>query len=245
MKDKKIKKIEQGIEALQKQLNELKEPKFEVGKWYLDKEKPLYIVNYSGDRYKNYGFGTNGMWSMALNMPESDDHRLRPATDQEVETALIAEAKRRGIVSGANVVPLWKSSFESWDITGNNSVFKQSELSTYTDGDISKNNLLYVGGSPVFWDGKWATIIEPTVTINGYDMKQEGDVITFGCAKFHKHFFLNLKGVTDQCNGLPNELNIKHRGIEIDNNRKIKSITLDSGVEITVEDLKKICDNIK
>ena len=86
-------------------------------------------------------------------------------------------------------------------------------------------------GWTIYRDGKWAEIIEePKVLINGYEMKQDGDIISFGCAKFDIHqlqrweYFINR---------------------EYKSNRKIKSIKLDSGIEITVKQLKEIVDNSK
>ena len=65
--------------------------------------------------------------------------------------------------------------------------------------------------------------------INGYDGKMDGDYIVYGsnCAKFHKDFFTDL-------------VHLKPQG----QNRAIKSITLDSGVTITMEQINKIVDYI-
>ena len=65
--------------------------------------------------------------------------------------------------------------------------------------------------------------------INGYEGKMDGDYIIYGsnCAKFHKDFFTDL-------------VHLKPQG----QNRAIKSITLDSGVTITMEQINKIVDYI-
>ena len=68
--------------------------------------------------------------------------------------------------------------------------------------------------------------------INGYSGRMEGDYIRYGsnCAKFHKNFFLNLYKVW----------------IEKDwsQTRDIMSIKLDSGVELTIDQIKQIVEYI-
>jgi len=72
-------------------------------------------------------------------------------------------------------------------------------------------------------------------------MQQDGDIISFGCAKFTKSqltdHYRELRYVW--CRGQNSEDKM------IQSNRTIKSITLDSGVEIKIEQLKQIVDNIK
>jgi len=63
-------------------------------------------------------------------------------------------------------------------------------------------------------------------TINKYDGKIDGDYILYGCAKFHKDFFINLQKVYAS------------------QSRKIDSIKLDSGVEITMEQINQIIKNL-
>jgi hypothetical protein len=65
--------------------------------------------------------------------------------------------------------------------------------------------------------------------INGYEGKVENEFVVYGnnCAKFHKQFFKNLSTVNEGNNW---------------GNRKVKSIKLDSGVEITIEQVKQIVD---
>ena len=65
--------------------------------------------------------------------------------------------------------------------------------------------------------------------INNFDGKVEGDFVIYGnnCAKFHKQFFKNLSAVNVGNNW---------------GNRKVNSIKLDSGVEITMDEVKQIVD---
>ncbi len=67
--------------------------------------------------------------------------------------------------------------------------------------------------------------------INGYDGKVEGNQIVYGssCAKFIPKFFQDLEN-----------LNKEHT--TLGGNRTIKSIKLNSGVEITMEQVKEIVE---
>jgi hypothetical protein len=74
--------------------------------------------------------------------------------------------------------------------------------------------------------------------INSYEGFLKDDYVVYNnCAKFHKRFFEVLNGFTkshEQYN-----FNFKEQ------NRAIKSIKLDSGVEITIEQIKQIYEYIK
>jgi polyhydroxyalkanoate synthesis regulator phasin len=78
--------------------------------------------------------------------------------------------------------------------------------------------------------------LKPKVIINGIEMKQDGDVVSFGCAMFE---IKQLRELLDAVNCWNSWV------IDGDMNRKIKSITLDSDVTITVEQLRQIVDNLK
>ena len=70
-------------------------------------------------------------------------------------------------------------------------------------------------------------------------MKQEGDIISFGCAEFDKDWLRHIFDLleTNAYKSIDYNWRLK--------NRKISSIKLDSGVEITVEDLKNIVNNLE
>jgi len=97
--------------------------RYEKNKWY----KGCNVIGfYKGDS-GNYGIN-NGSWSNTINMSAIETWELM--TIEEVETALIAEAKKRGFKEGVNIQP----DFNVW---------------TH-----------YLGGKCIFSDGKWAEIIE-------------------------------------------------------------------------------------
>lgn len=112
----------------------------EVGRWYLNGNgKTLFCY---GERY---GFNMLGGWSSRIGKVYDD--RLVEATHEEVENALIAEAKRRGVKKGVILNRTW--------INANNSIIKVIE------GNFKlKDNRLLADGREVFVDGKWAEVIE-------------------------------------------------------------------------------------
>jgi len=140
------KQKQQLIDLNDSRVNEILESGLKVGEWYKDlNEKGLYyITEIKEDRFYFLGFNVNGYW-------ENNDWYLTrncvlsKATKQEVEQALIAEAKRRGFKEGIKVNRNWTKTkvvdiknedFELWGKT---------KLSLY--------------GYEIFKDGLWAEII--------------------------------------------------------------------------------------
>lgn len=72
----------------------------EVGKWYKYKKGVFFIKSINGFWINVYGTNKDGEW-MTDNAKTTYDSSFKPATNEEVEAALIAEAKRRGFVDGA------------------------------------------------------------------------------------------------------------------------------------------------
>ena len=149
--------INEKVEQLRKELLDMVEPKFEVGKWYIEKQ-----VEYGGKclfyfttNKNGYGFTRSGNWTNEFS--RDDNESFTPATPSEVQAALEAEAFKRGFVKGVMVKPL-----PSCD--GNNAD---------NIGDINCNEFIYRDGlnelvtalsnnrynSVIFKDGVWVTII--------------------------------------------------------------------------------------
>ena len=175
MENKQIKKLEDSVLKLQEQIEQLKneKPKFEVGKWYRDKQITVFCEESSNNSATIYGCGVrdNGC---ELNWADDNnflyDNTIREATDKEVEEALIKEAKKRGFKDV-------KHNFI--DVDGGS---HHSELSFKDLFFLKRQNFLCDGyGNVIFKNGKWAEIIsEPKVIINGYEMEQRGNIIKFG-----------------------------------------------------------------
>ena len=150
---------------LKKQLKEL--PSLEVGKWYTNYHPHLfYCESIIEDMARGYGF-ERGEWQQNKSWNIHNGSQI-PATDKEVEEALIKEAKKRGFKEGVKIYRLG-SRFLSDKCRG---------------GFYLKDNNIYVVGrydEPcIFRDGKWAEIIEQpkTVTLNGdYTETQLKDIL--------------------------------------------------------------------
>lgn len=119
----------------------------EVGKWY---KMPYFnsfigcIKEYDKERFYYYGLNTGGVWN------NNDfyflrDSLLTPATDEEVESMLKKEAKKRGFKEGVYFNPVASAS---------KSKIKKDWIF------VDSVNLLTNDGLEVFNNGKWATIVE-------------------------------------------------------------------------------------
>jgi len=184
----------QELEDLQEKINEIRKEiisfrdikipfghKLEVGKWYKSKSKPKFMFCFNGKYYDsrnnndtNLGFDTDGNWKSLGVWQENNIGALAdfiPATDKEVEDALIAEAIKRGFKNGVRVI---SARGEQWNIE--NDIFDRYNKKT-----------LYLDSVSIFENGKWAEIIEDIKPkINGYEMEVEGDYIKFGCEKYRQ-----------------------------------------------------------
>ena len=186
--EKEIKQIEKGIIDLQEKLNELKneKPKFKNG-WYKNNNGYLVFYNFDIDIYYgldyNYDRWIEGIESSSFFSEDFDT----PATEQEVVAALVAEAKKRGLKDGSNVV----------DLQG----LRNELVNSYIIRFNIKSGLLFMGETCIFLRGKWATIIEePRVFINSHLVENDCctikhlveidcGTIKIGCEKFNEIVF--------------------------------------------------------
>lgn len=172
------------IEALEKELAELKAElevsggDFEEGQW-LKSIKFDQVVRYgrpdslqafrSTEKYGKEveGLG-HGNWDISL---------FRPATVDEIEQALVAEAKRRGLVSGATVNCLGgfgeakikdRKSPPTYDYWACDDCLWA--WSSHSDGSII-----------IYEKGEWAEIIKDTVTINGVECEVKDNIVKLSC----------------------------------------------------------------
>lgn len=132
------------------------EPKeLEVGKWYKDARckdgRGLYFVEQVLDKDTNpvvsYGFNRIGYWSGS--MERSDSILSFPkASKEEVESALIAEAERRGFKEGVQVKRLAVE--DTFNCSGN----------FYWSDNDGAGGLFDRQGVAIIQKGKWAEIIE-------------------------------------------------------------------------------------
>ena len=117
----------------------------EIGKWYRHKDYPRFLsIHLNDDRY---GFDISGDWFDNVRNKLSYHEDYYEATPQEVEKALIEEAKRRGFVIGC-----------CHYITNGEKVIKKALSERFLFEPYS-NKLLFNNWS-IFECGKWANIIE-------------------------------------------------------------------------------------
>lgn len=136
----------------------LLEPKkeLEVGKWYLIDCEGYYsptaknaVVYDNGEDY-SYGFDFEGKFINDFNLSNCRRYVIRELTPQEVEQALIEEAKRRGFKKGFIA--------EVKQPGGYNSFWNGKDPERYV---FEENTLYYYSRLyPIFQNGQWATIIE-------------------------------------------------------------------------------------
>lgn len=152
--------IKQEKKQLKKQLKEL--PNLEVGKWYKYPNHEnwlLCIVGFKDGMVVNsYGFDCNSGWMDGWNQKGiTEMGNVTPATDKEVETALIAEAKKRGFKKGVRYKSLYND-YDSGMVNNSGLIYK------------SKINCLYVKSGEmidvIFRKGNWAEIIEEPKTVH-------------------------------------------------------------------------------
>lgn len=149
-------------QRIEKEFPDLFKTVLEVGKWYWLKTifgKLLFCYKGGFGNDSGYGFDINGNWSNeGIGVHQVDVSSCTPATHEEVESALIAEAKKKGHKAGVRIKGL-----------GN------GKICTLPNGEfeyIKNANALWFGnpndafeGFDVFLDGIWADILPEEKTI--------------------------------------------------------------------------------
>jgi hypothetical protein len=155
-------------QRIEEHVPELAKPKLEVGKWYKGNvynigtliciKEIKMDLNFKGSISQNhYGF-IEGCWVENQSWSNTSFSKdLIPATDKEVEDALIKEAKRRGFKEGANVISFFGFNYNLVLISKfefvNNILKVWGEQKS--DG-VEKHK----GYFKIFHNGKWAEIIQ-------------------------------------------------------------------------------------
>lgn len=136
----------------------------EVGRWYKG-TKRNFLLNYQGDNMENYGFWEDKGFRNNLYFGSYWSNECIEATPKEVETALIAEAKKRGFVEGAKF-----KSFERGNLVRTIGKFQHYGIFDYSDRYNSLNVSTiksewenYNSNQRIFDNGKWASIIHEEI----------------------------------------------------------------------------------
>jgi hypothetical protein len=216
------KEIKAQIKELKKELNSIKYNGLKVGEWYKYVDCFLFCFNGKFGNSTNYGFNKIGVFKQDLGV-----HRLNrytKATETEVFEALKKEAIKRGFKEAIKrgfkegVKRGFKEGVTLRSLLGDKQVVKINTF-VWVEGVLFLNNI------QIFQDGKWAEIIEyKKPTINGYEMKINGDYISFGCEKFS----------TDQILGLYSHFN----------QHNITSFAIDNEYQVTISELEEVVNYI-
>lgn len=163
---KEIKHAYENPQYLKDTFKECFETELEVGKWYKsDYPLLLFITEIRHHELVAYGFNAKGEYkqgsfctrSNVKNKVDYDAFNFEPATEKEVEEALIKEARKR-YNKNDSIQSLWKTKIGNIDLGFKN------------EFNLDKNEFWY-GGYLVFKDGTWAEIITPTYTIQEAESK--------------------------------------------------------------------------
>ena len=159
--------VDQNLKTkIENEVPEIK-PNLEVGKWYKNNEYPnlVYLEKHTKERDLTNEFGTFAIgygftfndfpeWSNELIFANVRNFTL--ATPEEVETALINEAKKRGFTFGKY--------FKELQDKGNGGLIEKSgRCGKWFEFKDNKLFVIGYGRWKIFDNGTWATIItEPT-----------------------------------------------------------------------------------
>lgn len=124
----------------------------ELNKRYWDIRKTTLVFFDNKNNSDFYGF-SNGNWGFWSFSKGSNQDNAILATKEEVETALIAEAKKRGF-KGKNYI--------KWYFDNVSFAISRPDLSSFN----FENNTLFFAGGIVYKDGKWAEIISEPIEIS-------------------------------------------------------------------------------
>lgn len=144
--------------VLKKLFPEVFESDFEVGKWYYDiYENTVCLLSSvckdGGLNFVKNIFGEDGCWYAG----KGRYSHFRPATQEEVEEALIKEAKRRGFKEGVKFKTIY-GSMRTVDVI---------------KCDYEDFAVYCKGGGVIYEDGKWAEVVsgkkEDTNDLRSYE----------------------------------------------------------------------------
>ena len=150
MKKKKVLEIYNDVEKLKVYYPEAFEKGLEYGRWIKDDSNPMWLT-FQINESKKYGFNGVGDWfEKDTEYDATKDTSNRYATHQEIATALINEAKKRG----------YKTS-----ITCKFGLAKDIRTIIFDVFNYSKEDgSLSLGQDIIFINGKWAEIVTPKMT---------------------------------------------------------------------------------
>jgi hypothetical protein len=144
-------------ERIEKEVPELfKSDEWVKGEWYsVSNGKTMFLFNGEVDEDGDplgVGFDFHGKWVGEDGLGWLCDFGIEKSTKEEITSALIAEAKRRGFEKGV-IVKTFIEMLGDYTLNGN---YFSVERECYNGGDDFG---LRFGGACIYANGKWASII--------------------------------------------------------------------------------------
>ena len=197
-------------------LDYIKSPTIEVGKWY----KHYDYVYQISEVKENKGFFAVDVFSddgfeKDTCFPSCPHTTPTELTKEELKEHLLKVAEHKGYKPGAKIMINGQRDTITKIIVDRGNILAEIPLrSTYF--------YIYEAATQT-----WAKLYKPSLPkINGYEGVIENYILKYGCAEF------NIENIIELYTSLTT----------LKGNRSIKSITLDSDVTITIDELKQIVD---
>lgn len=162
----------------------------EVGKWYKSTKHQKVLLYYTGKEYENYGFSPMGEWTTRVRMKEADIYT--EATPEEVETALINEAKKRGYKEGTVINGISENDIKALRcVLADKMEYYGNVLHGLTPEEHwDRNN----SNPSIFKNGKWAEIVSPPEPeidwSKGGQLVESGNFIVLTTG-YHDHYYFS------------------------------------------------------
>lgn len=188
--------LEERISEIEKQLSELKElaKKEPISKdgWYKNKFHK-YFCAYKRDGEYIYGINCFGEWLADFSNRGEEYHNDKSdilATDEEVKSALIKEAEKRGFKVGVKIKR------DHFKLSRHTTVLSDAPGLMSYESDYNRLSFL---GVYVFEDGLWAEIIkDEPLKVCGHEVKFDAwEIYIIGSKKIGKQELLEIKKVME------------------------------------------------
>jgi hypothetical protein len=157
-----LEKLKKEREEIDKKIEALANKLPENG-WLKHKYSPT-LINKNGDN-TGFGFNKRGDWEYSCNWSfYSYPNNWRVATEEEIKSALIAEAKKRGFKEGV-MVNRSKEFIDNAGLSG----FYGCSVKIYNDVfEYDKDHdVLYLDTYLIYHKGQWAEVIKEEIKIAG------------------------------------------------------------------------------
>lgn len=139
------------VKLISNHFNNLEKPQLEPWRWYVNAYGSVMLfdpynysnqIGFTNDGRFTDGFGTYGDW--------------HPATKEQIEPLLRAEAKRRGLIEGAkyNSVPEFEGCSKNYMTRRNGYLIPNKPIYDFDD------DCLFYGFGVLYEKGRWATLVE-------------------------------------------------------------------------------------